>query len=216
MYKRQTLLRVRRILGPDSYDRFNVYPSAKVLGGPAPGYSSGQALAAMQAVADEVLGEDYSLGWIGSAYQELATQGSGAQAFVFGLILVFLILAAQYELSLIHIFLAVLEVKADAFLFAQALDEAQIALVVLSAVHPLGVDIGAELHAVVGAVEQAVFFEYGSDDLRRGQILEDALIEAVAEVGEGRAQVDAVAGQALARVALGNAVDCLLYTSRCV
>ncbi|MDR8014978.1 efflux RND transporter permease subunit [Ectopseudomonas guguanensis] len=92
-----TLLRVRRILGPDSYDRFNVYPSAKVLGGPAPGYSSGQALAAMQAVADEVLGEDYSLGWIGSAYQELATQGSGAQAFVFGLILVFLILAAQYE-----------------------------------------------------------------------------------------------------------------------
>ncbi|MGX8249396.1 efflux RND transporter permease subunit, partial [Escherichia coli] len=61
-----TLLRVRRILGPDSYDRFNVYPSAKVLGGPAPGYSSGQALAAMQEVADEVLGEDYSLGWIGS------------------------------------------------------------------------------------------------------------------------------------------------------
>jgi multidrug efflux pump len=92
-----TLLRVRRILGPDSYDRFNVYPSAKVLGGPSPGYSSGQALAAMQEVADEVLGEDYSLGWIGSAYQELATQGSGAQAFVFGLILVFLILAAQYE-----------------------------------------------------------------------------------------------------------------------
>ncbi|MGA4448026.1 efflux RND transporter permease subunit [Ectopseudomonas chengduensis] len=92
-----TLLRVRRILGPDSYDRFNVYPSAKVLGGPAPGYSSGQALAAMQEVADEVLGEDYSLGWIGSAYQELATQGSGTQAFVFGLVLVFLILAAQYE-----------------------------------------------------------------------------------------------------------------------
>jgi multidrug efflux pump len=92
-----TLLRVRRILGPDSYDRFNVYPSAKVLGGPAPGYSSGQALAAMQEVADQVLGEDYSLGWIGSAFQELATQGSGTQAFVFGLILVFLILAAQYE-----------------------------------------------------------------------------------------------------------------------
>ncbi|ERI53622.1 transporter [Pseudomonas sp. EGD-AK9] len=92
-----SLLRVRRILGPDSYDRFNVYPSAKVLGGPAPGYSSGQALAAMQEVADQVLGEDYSLGWIGSAFQELATQGSGTQAFVFGLILVFLILAAQYE-----------------------------------------------------------------------------------------------------------------------
>ena len=91
------LIQVERILGPDSYDRFNVYPSAKVLGGPAPGYSSGQALAAMQEVADEVLGEDYTLGWIGSAYQEVATQGSGSTAFLFGLVLVFLILAAQYE-----------------------------------------------------------------------------------------------------------------------
>ncbi len=92
-----SLVRVERILGPDSYARFNVYPAAKVLGGPAPGYSSGQALEAMQEVADEVLGEDYSLGWIGSAYQELATHGSGSTAFVFGLIMVFLILAAQYE-----------------------------------------------------------------------------------------------------------------------
>ncbi|CAD5107285.1 efflux RND transporter permease subunit [Zestomonas carbonaria] len=92
-----SLVRVTRILGPDSYARFNVYPAAKVLGGPAPGYSSGQALKAMQEVADEVLGENYSLGWTGSAYQELATQGSGSTAFIFGLILVFLILAAQYE-----------------------------------------------------------------------------------------------------------------------
>ncbi|UCP01006.1 multidrug efflux RND transporter permease subunit [Metapseudomonas lalkuanensis] len=92
-----SLVRVERILGPDSYARFNVYPAAKVLGGPAPGYSSGQALEAMQEVANEVLGEDYSLGWIGSAYQELASHGSGSTAFVFGLIMVFLILAAQYE-----------------------------------------------------------------------------------------------------------------------
>ncbi|MBD9517705.1 MULTISPECIES: efflux RND transporter permease subunit [Pseudomonadaceae] len=92
-----TLVSVKRILGPDSYARFNVFPAAKLLGGPAPGYSSGQALAAMQEVADQVLGEDYSLAWIGSAYQELATQGSGSTAFIFGLILVFLILAAQYE-----------------------------------------------------------------------------------------------------------------------
>src|SRR5690606_11859774 len=73
------------------------YPAAKLLGGPAPGYSSGQALQAMQEVADEVLGEQYNLAWIGSAYQEVATQGSGSTAFIFGLILVFLILAAQYE-----------------------------------------------------------------------------------------------------------------------
>ncbi|MEO4045984.1 efflux RND transporter permease subunit [Pseudomonas sp. CAU 1711] len=92
-----SLIKVNRILGPDTYARFNVYPAAKILGGPAPGYSSGQALAAIQAVADEVLGSDYSLGWIGTAYQEQATQGSGSTAFIFGLIMVFLILAAQYE-----------------------------------------------------------------------------------------------------------------------
>ncbi|MDX5373959.1 MAG: multidrug efflux RND transporter permease subunit [Pseudomonadaceae bacterium] len=92
-----SLIKVNRILGPDTYARFNVYPSAKFLGGPAPGYSSGQALAAIQAVADEVLGSDYTVGWTGSAYQELATQGSGSTAFIFGLIMVFLILAAQYE-----------------------------------------------------------------------------------------------------------------------
>jgi multidrug efflux pump len=92
-----SLVRVQRILGPDSYARFNVYPAAKLLGGPAPGYSSGQALEAMQEVADEVLGEQYNLAWIGSAFQELATHGSGSTAFIFGLILVFLILAAQYE-----------------------------------------------------------------------------------------------------------------------
>ncbi|MDM8348137.1 efflux RND transporter permease subunit [Pseudomonas sp. sp1636] len=92
-----SLVKVERILGPDSYARFNVYPAAKILGGPAPGYSSGQALAAVQEVADEVLGSDYSIGWTGSAYQELATAGSGGTAFIFGLIMVFLILAAQYE-----------------------------------------------------------------------------------------------------------------------
>ncbi|WP_304665557.1 efflux RND transporter permease subunit [Pseudomonas benzenivorans] len=92
-----TLVKVQRVLGPDTYARFNVYPAAKILGGPAPGYSSGQALAAVQQVADEVLGSDYSIGWTGSAFQEQATQGSGSTAFVFGLIMVFLILAAQYE-----------------------------------------------------------------------------------------------------------------------
>jgi multidrug efflux pump len=92
-----TLVKVKRILGPDIYTRFNGYPSAKLIGAPADGYSSGQALAAVQEVADEVLGNDYSIGWTGSAYQEIASQGSGSMAFVFGLIMVFLILAAQYE-----------------------------------------------------------------------------------------------------------------------
>ncbi|HET7688229.1 MAG TPA: efflux RND transporter permease subunit, partial [Candidatus Macondimonas sp.] len=91
------LLNVERIIGPDLVERFNVFPAAKILGEPAPGYSSGQAIAAMQAVSQEVLDNNYSVGWVGSAYQELATAGTGTLAFVFGIVMVFLILAAQYE-----------------------------------------------------------------------------------------------------------------------
>lgn len=91
------LVKVERVLGPDTFERFNVYPAAKIMGKPAPGYSSGQALQAIQEVADEVLGLDYSLAWTGSAYQEAQTQGTGNTAFLFGLLMVFLILAAQYE-----------------------------------------------------------------------------------------------------------------------
>ncbi|HBG50716.1 MAG TPA: hydrophobe/amphiphile efflux-1 family RND transporter, partial [Gammaproteobacteria bacterium] len=91
------LLNVKRTMGPDLVERFNVFPAAKILGEPAPGYSSAQAIAAMQAVSQEVLDNNYSLGWIGSAYQELATAGTGTMAFIFGIVMVFLILAAQYE-----------------------------------------------------------------------------------------------------------------------
>lgn len=92
-----TLLHVERVTGPELVNRFNIFPAAKVLGDPASGYSSGQAIAAMEQVADEVLGGGYSLSWIGSAYQEKLTGGASTQAFVFGLIMIFLILAAQYE-----------------------------------------------------------------------------------------------------------------------
>ncbi len=92
-----TLLHVERVTGPELVNRFNIFPAAKVLGDPASGYSSGQAIAAMEQVAAEVLGSGYSLSWIGSAYQEKLTGGASTQAFVFGLIMIFLILAAQYE-----------------------------------------------------------------------------------------------------------------------
>jgi multidrug efflux pump subunit AcrB len=91
------LVTFTRVLGPDAVDRFNLFPAAKILGGPAPGYSSGQAIAAMQDVVNKTLNNDFTVGWTGSAYQELATAGSGQLGFVFGLVMVFLILAAQYE-----------------------------------------------------------------------------------------------------------------------
>ncbi len=92
-----TLVSVKRIVGPDLVDRFNAFTSAKIMGGPAPGYSSGDAIKAMEEVAAEVLPKEYTLAWIGAAYQEKLASGSGASAFMFGIVMVFLILAAQYE-----------------------------------------------------------------------------------------------------------------------
>jgi multidrug efflux pump len=91
------LVTFTRVLGPDTVDRFNLFPAAKILGGPAPGYSSGQAIAVMQDVVAKTLSSDFTIGWIGSAYQELSTAGTGTMGFAFGLVMVFLILAAQYE-----------------------------------------------------------------------------------------------------------------------
>ena len=91
-----------RILGPDIVDRFNLFPAAKIQGDPKPGYTSGDAIKAIQEVVEQTLNmEEYSISWAGTAYQEVSSQGAGSTAFIFGMIFVFLILAAQYERWLI-------------------------------------------------------------------------------------------------------------------
>jgi multidrug efflux pump len=92
-----SLVRVQRIVGPDLMQRFNGFPAANIIAEPAPGFSSGQVLAALQETANQVLGTGYSLSWVGSAYQEVSVASAGAQPFIFGFVMIFLILAAQYE-----------------------------------------------------------------------------------------------------------------------
>ena len=91
-----SLAKFKEISGPNQVQRYNVFQAAKITGGPAPGHSSGEAIAAMEQAAAE-LPSDYTLGWIGTAYQEKLTGAASASVFVLGLIMVFLILAAQYE-----------------------------------------------------------------------------------------------------------------------
>ncbi len=92
-----SLASVKYSSGPDSLDRFNNLPSVKIFGQAAPGYSSGQAIARVEQIANEVLPADFSYDWGGTSYQE--KRSSGASTFALGLavIMVFLILAAQYE-----------------------------------------------------------------------------------------------------------------------
>jgi len=91
------LIRVRYVAAPKLLERFNGFPAVKISGNPAAGYSSGQALAAMEAVARDTLPADFSYSWAGQALQEKASGSTSAIAFVAGLIVVFLLLAAQFE-----------------------------------------------------------------------------------------------------------------------
>ncbi|MGE5217914.1 MAG: efflux RND transporter permease subunit [Chloroflexota bacterium] len=91
------LVSTKYVSGPDLVPHFNGFPAAQVIGSAAPGYSSGTALTAMEEVASEVLPQGYGYAWSGMAYQEKQSGGTSANAFIFGLIIVFLLLAAQFE-----------------------------------------------------------------------------------------------------------------------
>jgi multidrug efflux pump len=93
----RSVVTTRYVTGPDLVTRFNNFPAVKVTANPAPGYSSGQAIAALEAVAGEALPSDYGIAWSGQTFEEKKAGGASALVFVFGLIMVFLILAAQYE-----------------------------------------------------------------------------------------------------------------------
>ena len=91
------LARVQHTSGPELVERFNNAPAAKVLGGAAPGYSSGQAIALMEQLAEKHLPADFGYDWGGASYQEKRTGGASNLALGLGILMVFLILAAQYS-----------------------------------------------------------------------------------------------------------------------
>ena len=93
----KTLAKVTYTSGPDSLDRFNNLPAVKLLGSGAPGVSSGQAIAVVERIANEVLPPDFSYDWGGASFQEKKSSGTATLALGLAAIMVFLILAAQYE-----------------------------------------------------------------------------------------------------------------------
>ncbi|PPA00061.1 hydrophobe/amphiphile efflux-1 family RND transporter, partial [Pseudomonas sp. MWU12-2312b] len=93
----KALLTTRYVTGPDLLTRFNNFPAVKLTANPAPGYSSGQALKALEEISAEIMTNDYALALSGEAFEEKKSGGASSQVFIFGLVMVFLILAAQYE-----------------------------------------------------------------------------------------------------------------------
>jgi HAE1 family hydrophobic/amphiphilic exporter-1 len=91
------IVTTRRISGPEYTTRFNLYRAAQVLGSAAPGYSSGQAMKALEEVARDTLPPEMGYDWADLSYQERQASGAALTAFMLSLVFVFLILAALYE-----------------------------------------------------------------------------------------------------------------------
>ncbi|MEB3282220.1 MAG: efflux RND transporter permease subunit [Lyngbya sp.] len=92
-----SLIRVTDFVGPETITHFNIFRSMLIQGNPAPGYSTGQAIAAMERAAAEVLDPGFGFAWQGSALEEKSSGGAAPIIFGLGFVMVFLVLSAQYE-----------------------------------------------------------------------------------------------------------------------
>jgi hydrophobe/amphiphile efflux-1 (HAE1) family protein len=92
-----SLLQVKQSRGPDQLMHYNSYPAADINGGPAPGVSSGAAVAAMERLASETLPNGIGFEWTDLTYQQQLAGNTTALVFLLCVLLVFLVLAAQYE-----------------------------------------------------------------------------------------------------------------------
>ncbi|RYD23051.1 MAG: multidrug efflux RND transporter permease subunit [Verrucomicrobiaceae bacterium] len=92
-----SVMKVKETYGPDRAMRYNGYAAAEINGGPAPGFSSGQAEAIMEKIAAETLPKGMVLDWTDLTYQKIIAGNTGLVIFPLSILLVFLVLAAQYE-----------------------------------------------------------------------------------------------------------------------
>ena len=159
----------RRIAGPEYTNRFNLYRAAQVIGSAAPGYSSGQALAALEQVAAQVLPREMGYGFADLSYQEKKASGRAAAIFALSLGFVFLILAALYEswslpfsvllsvpVAVLGAFLGLYLRKFDLGIFAQ---------------------IGLAMLIGLAAKNAILIVEFARDETRKGRPLVEAALE---------------------------------------
>jgi multidrug efflux pump len=164
------LSKVSSILGAEQLERYNGLLSAKVLGSGAAGASSGDAINLVEKVAAERLPEGYQIAWTGQAYQEKRTGSAAIFAFGFAIIMVFLILAAQFETWALP--LAV--IMAVPFALVGAL------LAVLLRGMPNDIYFQIGLITLVGlAAKNAILIvEFASQKMKEGMPIKEAAIEA--------------------------------------
>src|SRR4029079_17953973 len=101
MYTCSSCMKIKKKQGLNEITRYNLYPSATIQGAPGTGYSSGQALKAIQEVAAKTLPPGYGLGWEGISYDEAKKGNEAVYIFLIVVAFVYLVLVAQYESFLI-------------------------------------------------------------------------------------------------------------------
>jgi HAE1 family hydrophobic/amphiphilic exporter-1 len=164
-----SFVKVTTTTGPEYTVRFNLFRSAEIIGAAAPGYSSGEALAALEQVASETLPPGMGYAWNALSYQEKAAQGGTVKVLGLSLIFVFLILAALYEswslpfsvllstpVAVLGAFLGLLARKFDSNIYAQ---------------------IGLVMLVGLTAKNAILIVEFAKAELERGRPLVEAALE---------------------------------------
>jgi len=164
------LSKTNSIVGAEQLERYNGLLSAKILGGGAPGVSSGDAIKLVEKIAKDNLPDGYQLAWTGQAYQEKRTGSAAIFAFSFAIIMVFLILAAQFETWALP--LAV--IMAVPF----ALTGALLAVLVRGMPNDIYFQIGLITLVGLAAKNAILIVEFASQKLEEGMPVMEAAIEA--------------------------------------
>jgi HAE1 family hydrophobic/amphiphilic exporter-1 len=164
------VLDVHHALGAELLTRYNLYPAAPIIGDPAPGYSSGEALAAIRHVAENnlPLGMDYD--WTGLSYQEELLGNQAYFIFALSITLVFLVLAAQYE--------SWTDPAAVVLTVPMALVGVILALTVRGVATDLYTQIGLVLMIALAAKNAILIVEFARELKAEGMTTSEAAVEA--------------------------------------
>jgi hydrophobe/amphiphile efflux-1 (HAE1) family protein len=170
MVPMSALSKISTIVGAEQLERYNGLLSAKIMGGGAPGVSSGDAIKLVEEIAAKNLPANYQIAWTAQAYQEKRTGSAAILAFSFAIIMVFLILAAQFETWSLP--LAV--IMAVPF----ALTGALLAILVRGMPNDIYFQVGLITLIGLAAKNAILIVEFASQKMKEGMPVAQAAIEA--------------------------------------